>query len=111
MTREPKPLYHGWCTSQVPTRHRRVQVTVDPELAEQLDAVRDRVQARGEGGVVRELALRGAQATLAGAASGRPNARWVPIKDVAAALADVPATPDLMEDIRSLPGELADPFE
>jgi hypothetical protein len=96
----------------MPTRHPRVQVTIDRELADQVDAVRDQIRARGEAGVIRELALRGAQATLAGtAAPVRRSAQWIPVEDVAAALGVVPSTPDLMDDIRSLPGELVDPFE
>jgi hypothetical protein len=99
----------------MPTRHPRVQVTLDGELARYVDAARDHVDARGQAGVLRELALRGAKATLAGddipPVPARPRRQWVPVEEVAAALAGVPETPGMIDDIRSLPGELTDPFE
>jgi metal-responsive CopG/Arc/MetJ family transcriptional regulator len=47
----------------MPTSHRRVQVTVDAELAEALDAVDPRPPSRSR--LIRDLALRGAAATRA----------------------------------------------
>ena len=87
-------------------------MTLDPELAEQLDAVRDLVPGRGRAGLVRELALRGARATQGGdrpltAVAGR---QWVPVGEVAAALAAVPPVSGMLDDIRGLQGELTDPF-
>jgi hypothetical protein len=45
----------------VPTSHPRVQVTVDPELAEAIENAEAHLHARGRAGVLRELALRGAK--------------------------------------------------
>jgi hypothetical protein len=42
----------------IPTRHPRVQVTVDPELAAALEAVDERGRSRSR--LLRDLALRGA---------------------------------------------------
>jgi metal-responsive CopG/Arc/MetJ family transcriptional regulator len=47
----------------VPTRHTRIQVTVDDELAEALDAVGPRPGSRSR--LIRDLALRGAAAERA----------------------------------------------
>jgi metal-responsive CopG/Arc/MetJ family transcriptional regulator len=47
----------------MPTPHRRIQVTVDVELAEALDSVNPRPQSRAR--LIRDLALRGAAATRA----------------------------------------------
>jgi metal-responsive CopG/Arc/MetJ family transcriptional regulator len=47
----------------VPTPHPRVQVTVDGELAEALDAVNPHPRSRSR--LIRDLALRGAAATRA----------------------------------------------
>jgi hypothetical protein len=94
----------------VPTHHDRVQVTLDPELAERLAAVGDLVPGRGRAGIMRELALRGARATLEGDQPAATGRRWVPVAEVAAALAAVPPVLGLLDDIRGLPGELADPF-
>ena len=47
----------------VPTKHRRILVTEDPDLAAVLDAAAPLVpHARGRAGLVRELALLGAEA-------------------------------------------------
>jgi hypothetical protein len=53
----------GWYTSLVPTRHPRIQVTVDRELAEALDAVDPRPHSRSR--LIRDLAVRGAAAERA----------------------------------------------
>lgn len=47
----------------MPTSHRRIQVTVDSELAEALDAVDPRPRSRSR--LIRDLALRGATAARA----------------------------------------------
>jgi metal-responsive CopG/Arc/MetJ family transcriptional regulator len=47
----------------MPTPHRRIQVTVDGELAEALDAVDPHPPSRSR--LIRDLALRGAAATRA----------------------------------------------
>ena len=47
----------------MPTPHRRIQVTVDGELAEALDAVDPHPRSRSR--LIRDLALRGAAATRA----------------------------------------------
>lgn len=47
----------------MPTRHPRIQVTVDHELAEALDAVDPRPDSRSR--LIRDLALRGATAERA----------------------------------------------
>jgi metal-responsive CopG/Arc/MetJ family transcriptional regulator len=47
----------------MPTSHRRVQVTVDGELADALDAVDPRPPSRSR--LIRDLALRGAAAARA----------------------------------------------
>jgi hypothetical protein len=46
----------------VPTSHPRVQLTLDPELAAAVDRVGPHLDSlRGRAGVIRELALRGAE--------------------------------------------------
>jgi hypothetical protein len=50
----------------VPTKHRRILVTEDPDLAAALDAAAPHVpDARGRAGLVRELVMRGAEALVA----------------------------------------------
>lgn len=60
-------MVHRWYAESVPTRHRRIQVTEDPELA---DALRDAAPHLPDGlsraGQVRELAIAGSR-HLAGA--------------------------------------------
>ena len=48
----------------MPTRHRRINVVRDPELAEALARVRDMIPGP-ESALVRAMALRGVEATLA----------------------------------------------
>ena len=53
----------------MPTQHPRVSVTKDPELADALRRVRELVGEKHEGTLLRELAIRGAAATLEEAGS------------------------------------------
>lgn len=46
----------------MPTRHRRIGVTLDPELSEALALARGRLNSRSDAALIRELALLGAQA-------------------------------------------------
>lgn len=48
----------------IPTARHRIQVTVDPELDQALRRAASLVGARGQAGIIRELALRGAQAAI-----------------------------------------------
>jgi hypothetical protein len=105
--------HHGrkWNTACMPTRHRRVQVTVDPELSDALDAVRDQLGVSGGSATLRELALRGARATLTGGPVTQARQQWVPRDTLIAALGDLPPDPALTEDLTALGGELTDPWE
>ncbi len=48
-----------WYTDAVPTSHPRVQVTVDPELAAELDAIDPRPASKAR--LIRDLAVKGAR--------------------------------------------------
>lgn len=48
----------------MPTRHPRISVTKDPELAEALERVRAIVGTAADASLVREMALRGADGVL-----------------------------------------------
>lgn len=58
--RSPIVGHQGGTLLAVPTRHSRVQVTVDHELAEALDSVDPSPRSRSR--LIRDLALRGAAA-------------------------------------------------
>lgn len=61
-------LYHyvcdGWYTSLMPTSNERVQVTLDPHFAAALGRLESWQSGRSRGRVIRDLALKAAEAEL-----------------------------------------------
>jgi len=55
----------------MPTRHRRISVTNDPELDEAITLARPLLNGAPDATIVRELAIRGAQALTADSVSRR----------------------------------------
>lgn len=65
-------IHQGDTLAGMPTKHRRILVTEDADLQAALDAVASLVpDARGRAGLVRHLAIRGAEAVSADAAKRR----------------------------------------
>lgn len=64
----------------MPTRHRRISVTNDPELDEAITLARPLLNGAPDATIVRELAIRGAQALTADNVSRRDSleelGRW-----------------------------------
>lgn len=59
-------IHRGDTLTRVPTKHRRILVTEDPDLAAALDAAAPLMPgARGRAGLVRGLAIRGSEALAA----------------------------------------------
>ena len=57
-------MYNGWYTRTVPTSNERVQVTLDPQFAAALGRLESWRSARSRGRVIRDLALKAAEAEL-----------------------------------------------